>query len=109
MNAKELENKAEKALHFLHQEAGTHAIARAQADHMAEFVKLEKARIAGMCVGMSQAASESEALRHPDYQNALENLKTARVIWYEANFKREAADAIIGAWQTCCANERRSV
>lgn len=107
MNAKDLEAKAEKALTYLHEGAIEHAQARANADHMADWCKVEKARISGLFAGLSAAAAESEALRHADYAKALEALKTAREVWFTAQFKREAANAFIQAWQTASANERR--
>lgn len=109
LNASSLEKKAEAGLIFLHQDAGKHAELRAQADHMADWVKVEKARLMGLNADKSAAAAEAEALRHPEYLVALEALQIARKQWYEAQFKREAAQAFIGAWQTCCANERKGV
>lgn len=109
MNATDLEPKADKALRFLHEEAMAHAQARANADYLENWVKVEKARIMALFVGMSNAAAEAEALRHPAYLEALQAKKIADEIHYTNVFKRQAADAIIGAWQTASANERRSV
>jgi hypothetical protein len=109
MNSKQLEEKAEKALDYLHQGAVKHGAARAQADHLEDWVKVELARLKGIMVGMSDAGATAEAMRHPDYLKALEALKAAREVWHTIQFKREAASAIIGAWQTCSANERKGV
>lgn len=109
MNAAELEQKAERALHFLYEKAGDHAVIRAQADHIDDWLKVELASIKGRIIGMSDAAATAEAMRHPDYLKALEAVKTAKTLWYEAQFKRETANAFIQAWQTASANERRGM
>lgn len=109
MNSKELEPQADKALKFLHQQAGEHGIARANADYMEDFLKVEIARLKGMMIGLSDAAATSEALRHPDYLKVLEALRTAREVWYTANFKRGAAEAVLDCWRTACSNERANV
>lgn len=109
MNATDLEKKAEKALIFLHEGAMEHAQARANSDYLADWLKVEKARIMALFVGMSNAAAEAEALRHPAYLEALQAKKIADETWYVAQFKRGAAESILSAWQTCSANERRSI
>ena len=109
MKAEELEPKAEKALQFLHEQAGNHAALRAQADHLGSWVKTELARIKGIFVGVSSTQATDEALRHPDYLKALEAEKIALEQWYTAQFKREAAMAYIEAWRTACSNARANV
>jgi hypothetical protein len=109
MDLKTLEAKAEKALVFLHEKAGEHAEARAQADHLSDWVKVEKSRVMGLYTALSAAAAEAEALRHPDYAKALEAVRIARKHWYEIQFKREAAKAFIDAFQTVSANSRNNV
>lgn len=109
MNASDLEPKADKALQFLHEKAMEHAQARANADHMADWVKVEKARIMSLFVGMSNAAAEAEALRHPAYLEALQAKKTADELWYVAQFKRSAAEAVLDCWRTACSNMRANV
>jgi hypothetical protein len=63
MDLKTLEAKAEKALVFLHEKAGEHAEARAQADHLSDWVKVEKSRVMGLYTALSAAAAEAEASR----------------------------------------------
>lgn len=110
MKSSELEPHAEKALHFLHRQAGEHAQARANASYMDSWVKLELQRIKGLMVGdMSDAAKNAEAMRHPAYEKALQAQKEADEAWFTAQFKREAAMALIEAWRTCCSNERANV
>ena len=107
MTSKELEPQAQKALEYLHKEAGKHAQDRANADYMDAWVKAEKARLKGLVIGASNAAAEDEALRHPKYLEALEAKREADTAHYTNMFKREAAGAIIEAWRTVCSNERR--
>lgn len=110
MNSKQLEPKAQAALAYLHENAMLHGRARAQADHMDSFVTFELNRIKGLiCGDLSDAAKTAEGMRHPDYLEALEARKTAKAIWFEIQFKREAAMAFIEAWRTCCSNERANV
>lgn len=107
MKSAELEPKAQKALEFLHEKAGEHAQARANADYMDSWVKLELQRLKGLVIGQSDAGATAEAMRHPAYLEALQAKKEADVAWYTAQFKREAAGAIVEAWRTVCSNERR--
>ena len=109
MNATDLEKKAEKALIFLHEGAMEHAQARANSDYLADWLKVEKARIMALFVGMSNAAAEAEALRHPAYMEALQAKKTADEQWFYFQFKRGAAEALIEAWRTACSNARANV
>lgn len=108
MKSSDLEKKAQAALTFLHEQAGEHAQARANAEYMSEWPKLELQRIKGLIVGNeSDAAKTAEATRHPAYEKALQAKKEADEAWFTVQFKRSAAEAVIGAWQTLCANERR--
>lgn len=110
MNAADLEKKAEKALIFLHEGAMEHAQARANANYLDDYLKVEIARLKGAMVGsQSDAAKTQMALEHPDYRKALEARRIAEEIHYTNVFKREAAVAVLSAWQTCSANERRSI
>ena len=110
MNASDLEKKAERALIFLHEGALEHAQARAQADHVDDWLKTELARIKGtMVYAESDAAKTTLAMQSEEYQKALQAVKEAREAWYTAQFKREAANAFIQAWQTASANERKGV
>lgn len=109
MNRADLEEKAEEALLFLHQKAHDHAAARAKHDYLSAWVKSVKARVKGEQAGkMSVAAAEDYALNHPDYHEALTELRQASEDWYAIAFLREAARAHIDAFQTVSANERMS-
>jgi len=110
VNATDLEKKAEKALIFLHEGAMEHAQARANANYLDDYLKVEIARLKGAMVGsQSDAAKTQMALEHPDYRKALEARKIADEVNYTNLFKREAAKAIIDAWRTACSNERENV
>lgn len=108
MKASDLEGKMQAALTFLHERAGEHAQARANYEYMAEWPKLEMQRIKGLLVGIdSDTAKTAEAMRHKSYQEALQAKKEADEAWFTVQFKRQAAEAILAAWQTLSANERR--
>jgi hypothetical protein len=100
VNRPNLEEKAEKALLFLHEMAPEHAQLRAEHDYMQAWIKSEKARIKTEFTGLSNAAAEDEALK------AIAAAKEASVKWYRAQFLREAARAHLDAFQTVSANER---
>ena len=101
-----MELKAEDALLYLHDNAGEQGKVRAQSDYMDAWIKSEKARVKGLFVGLSNAAAEDEALKHPKYLEALKARKEANEAWYEVQFLREAARAHLDAFQTVSANER---
>ncbi len=108
MNSKQLEPKAQAALTYLHENAALHGQARAQAEHLDDWLKVELARIKGAVVGVNSDAERTQiALAHPDYRKALEAKKIAAEIHYTNVYKRDAANAFVGAWQTACANERK--
>lgn len=110
MNATDLEKKAEKALIFLHEGAMEHAQARANANYLDDYLKVEIARLKGAMAGsQSDAAKTQMALEHPDYRKALEARRIAEEIHYTNVFKREAAMALIEAWRTACSNARANV
>jgi hypothetical protein len=106
VNRPNLEEKAEKALLFLHEMAPEHAQLRAEHDYMQAWIKSEKARIKTEFTGLSNAAAEDEALKSEAYLKAIAAAKEASVKWYRAQFLREAARAHLDAFQTVSANER---
>ena len=106
MKRDELERMAEKSLRYLHEGAVDHATLRAQADYLASWVKVVKAKCKAKNPGQSATAAEDAALRDPEYLAALEAQRQADQAWYEVQFKREAARAHLDAFQTVSANER---
>ena len=67
----------EKAISWLRDNAKKAGIVAAQREHMDEWLKVEKARLMGLFVGLSNAAAEAEALRHPAYMDAVNARDTA--------------------------------
>ena len=96
----------EKAVDYLRSSAEKAAEARASVKYLAEFLKSKVAQIATKQDGMSAAAAEHFAKAHPDYILVLEGYKVAVEKDALYTFKREAADALIRAWQTQCATAR---
>jgi len=109
MNMEDLEKRVEAGIIYLHEGSMAHAQARADSNYMADWIKVEKARLMALFVGMSVTAAEAEALRHPAYLAALEAKKTADEIWFTAQFKRAAAETITEVWRTACSNARANV
>lgn len=109
MKRGELEERAERALHFLRDSAEQHAKLRATSDYMDAWVKTVLAKCKQKAPGLSQAAAEASAMGDPEYLAALEARKRAAEEWYHALFLRDAAFAHIDAWRTCSSNERATV
>ena len=105
----DLESKAMAALSYLYDNCAKHAQDRANSDHLSDFLKVKRAELKSGSTASSNAAAEDAALCHPDYLAVLEGKKTADTIHHTNTFKRQAAEAIIGAWQTCSANSRHRV
>jgi hypothetical protein len=74
--------------------------------YLAEYLKSKAAQIATKQSGMSAAAAEHFAKAHPDYIEVLEGYKVAVERDALYTFKREAADALLRAWQTQSATAR---
>lgn len=96
----------EKALDYLRSSASEAAQARANVKYLAEFLKTKRAQLKMAQVGMSNAAAEDAALADPSYAQLLEGYKEAVRQDAFHSFKREAADALIRAWQTQSSNAR---
>lgn len=100
------ETEVEKAVEYLRTSAQEAAEARAQMKYLAEFLKSKVAQIATKQDGMSAAAAEHFAKAHPQYLEVLDGYRAAVERDAFFSFKREAADALIRAWQTQCATAR---
>ena len=100
------DDDVEKAVDYLRSSAQEAAEARAQMKYLSEFLKSKVAQIATKQDGLSAAAAEHFAKAHPDYIALLEGYKVAVERDAFFTFKREAADALIRAWQTQCATAR---
>jgi hypothetical protein len=101
------ETEVEKAVDYLRSSAKEAAQARAEVKYLGEFLKAKKAQLAiGFKNANSAAAAEHAALADPAYHEVLEGYKVAVENDAFHTFKREAADALIRAWQTQCSNQR---
>lgn len=96
----------ERALDYLRASASEAAQARASVKYLGEFLKAKVAQIATAQAGMSAAAADQIAKASPEYSALLDGYKAAVEQDAFHTFKREAADALIRAWQTQCSNAR---
>lgn len=97
----------DKALAFLRDSAKDAAQARANARYLEAHLKALRATLKlKQPPGTSNAAAEDAAFASSDYRDALEGYKVAVESDAFHTFKREAADALIRAWQTENANAR---
>lgn len=100
------ESDIEKALDYLRTSANEAAQARASVKYLGEYLKSKVAQIATAQAGVSAAAAEHIAKASPEYITLLETYRDAVEMDAKHQFKREAADAMIRAWQTMCSNAR---
>lgn len=101
------EERVEAAVTYLRDSAEEAAQARANMKYLAEFLKSKRAELKlQQKPGTSNAAAEDAAYSDPAYIAVLESYKTAVEMDSFHSFKREAADALIRAWQTQCSNQR---
>ncbi len=100
------EDAVDKALQYLRDSAGEAATARANSRYLEAFLKTLRATIKLKSSASSNAAAEDVALASSEYRDALEGYKVAVEADARHTFKREAADALIRAWQTQCSNQR---
>lgn len=94
------ESQVDKALEFLRTTAEDAANARAAVAYTGEWLKVVKASQKAKQAGLSNAAAEDVALTSTEYFQALEGYRDAVKQDSFYRFKREAADAMIRAWQT---------
>lgn len=90
----------EKALVYLRESAAEAAIARANVKYLAEFLDVKKAQIIKAMTGVSATAAKETAKADPGFLSALDGYRAAVELDARHQFKREAADATIRAWQT---------
>jgi len=100
------EEQAEKAIFWIRDNAKLAGEVAAKREYMQEFVKVEMANVMALFVGISNAAAEAEAKRHPRYLAALEAKKEADAKDVEMRWKKTAAEALFEAWRTGQANLR---
>jgi len=97
---------AEAALRFLVEHAAEAGLAKANMIYMEHHVKIVLNRLKQKSLAKSDAASETEARAHPEYQAACEAERNAIQIHEALYWKRIAAQATIEAWRTRAANHR---
>lgn len=90
----------EKALDYLRSTAQEAAQARANVKHLQEFLDVKVAQIVKAMPGVSAATAKLTAKAHEEYVALLEGYKVAVEQDAFHTFKRDAADAMIRAWQT---------
>ena len=100
------DSDVDRALQYLRDSASEAAIARANARYLESFLKSLRATLKLKSAASSNAAQEDEALASSQYLDALHGYKAAVEDDARHTFKREAADALIRAWQTQCSNLR---
>ena len=100
------DEEVEKAISWLRDNAKKAGIVAAQREHMDEWLKVEKARLMGLFVGLSNAAAEAEALRHTAYMDAVNARDTAIAADVEMRWLKSAAEAKIECWRTMSSNLR---
>ena len=96
----------DKALEYLRDTAPLAAKARAERHYLEEYKKSKKALLMGKHLDQAVNAQEREALSDPEYIEFLRTVSDAIEADETYRFKREAAQAIINAWQTDSANKR---
>lgn len=94
------ESEVDKALRFLRDSAAEAAIARANSKYLDAYLKTLKATLKVKNTGLSNVAAEDAALASREYREALDGYRVAVEQDALHTFKREAADALIRAWQT---------
>ena len=97
---------AQKALDFLHFQAGEAAISRANRIYMEEFRKTVKANCMAASQEKALAAQERDAYASPEYIAHLEAMRAAIELDEVHRWKMVAAQATIEAWRTHQANHR---
>ena len=75
MNATDLEKKAEKALIFLHEGAMEHAQARANANYLDDYLKVEIARLKGAMAGSQSDAAKTQMALIEAWRTACSNAR----------------------------------
>lgn len=83
-----------------------HAAARARYEKLDRQRKVLLARLEREANGKTQRERESYALTHPHFTALLEEIDQAEVDFFRAKDRRDSAEAVTRAWQTCKADAR---
>jgi len=100
------EEQAEAAFQWIGENAKKAGQIAAQREYMEEWVKVELSNVMAMFVGLSNAAAEAEAKRHPRYLEALEAKKEATALDVEMRWKKAAYEARFECYRTQQSNLR---
>lgn len=100
------DDAAEKALWYLRDNASAAGVAKAQVVQMEAFVKIVLNRLKLKSGARSDAAAETEARAHPEYEQAVLAHAEAVAVHEELYWKRLAAEATLESWRTKAANNR---
>ena len=103
------ETDVERALHWLTENAGPAAKARADRLYVEDFLKVIKARLMAEHDNLSAVLQERHALADERYLQHLEAIRQAVEQDEKLRFLRGAAEAKIEAWRSQCANERQKI
>lgn len=94
------DDAAEAALRFLVENAETAGVAKAQMIYMENYRKIVLNRLKLASIARSDAAAETEARAHPDYEAVCEAQREAIAVHETLFWKRIAAEATIEAWRS---------
>lgn len=83
-----------------------HATARAAYEFSEKNLKVVLAKAAAASNAKTVSERENEAMRSPEYMEALENYRLLAKAYFEARDKREAANAVLDGWRTLSADQR---
>lgn len=100
------DDAAEAALWYLRDNAEAAGVAKAQMVYMEHFVKIVLNRLKQNSQARSDAAAETEARAHADYEAACKAQQEAIAAYEALYWKRIAAEATLESWRTRSANHR---
>ena len=102
------DNEVQTALDYLQNNANEDAQAKANREHMSDYLKVVLAEQTQkfLDAGLSFSAADCKAKTSQEYKNALVNKKTATEEDVRRYFMRQACEARIEAWRTFSSNQR---
>lgn len=100
------DDAAEKALWYLRDNASAAGVAKAQVVQLEAFVKITLNRLKLESLAKSDAAAETVARAHPEYEAACRGYAEAVAVHEELYWKRLAAEATLESWRTRSATQR---
>ena len=100
------ERNVEKAVDFIRDKAKKYAQAKGERIYLDQYRKTKKALLMNECEEKTQAAKESWAYAHYDYEQLLDGLKEAVIKEETLRWEMVAAQTKIDIWRTQQANLR---